>query len=55
MGRRLTQLTIVTVVLAVIFGAFPSPSAAVNGNYVKDIEHPFVGLAVFYDTAGEFL
>jgi hypothetical protein len=55
MGRRLTQLTIVTVVLAVIFGAFPSPSAAISGNYVKDIEHPFVGLAVFYDTAGEFL
>jgi hypothetical protein len=45
----------VTVVLAGIFGAIPSPSAAITGNYVKDIEHSFVGLAVFYDTAGEFL
>jgi hypothetical protein len=55
MGGRLTQLAIVTVVLAVIFGAFPSPSAAITGNYVKDVEHPFVGLAVFYDAKGEFL
>ena len=47
--RRVTQLTIVTVVLALIFGAFPSPSAAITGNFVEDVEHPFVGLVVFYD------
>ncbi len=27
---------------------------AITGNYVKDFEHPFVGLAVFYDANGEF-
>jgi hypothetical protein len=55
MLRRVTQLTIVTVVLAVLVGAFPSPSAAITGNYVKDFEHPFVGLVVFYDVNEEFL
>ena len=55
MGRRLTELAIVTVVFVAIFGPSPSPSAAITGNYVKDVEHRLVGLAVFYDTAGEFL
>src|SRR5215211_6190897 len=55
MLRRQTQLTIVTVVLAIIVGALPRPSAAITGNYVEDFEHPFVGLAVFYDAKGEFL
>ncbi len=27
---------------------------AITGNFVKDFEHPFVGLAVFYDSSGEF-
>ena len=31
------------------------PAAAITGNYVKDFEHPFVGLAVFYDGNGEFV
>jgi hypothetical protein len=31
-----------------------SPAHAITGNFVKDFEHPFVGLAVFYDSAGEF-
>jgi hypothetical protein len=31
-----------------------SPATGVTGNYVKDFEHPFVGLIVFYDDAGEF-
>jgi hypothetical protein len=31
-----------------------SPAAAITGNYVKDNEHPFVGLVVFYDQDGEF-
>src|SRR5687767_456254 len=55
MLKRLTQLTIVTVVLAVIVAAFPSPSAAITGNFVEDTEHPYVGLVVFYDAEGEFL
>ena len=33
-----------------------SPAHAITGkNWVDDNEHPFVGLAVFYDAAGEFL
>jgi secreted trypsin-like serine protease len=32
-----------------------TPSHAITGNYVKDFEHPFVGLAVFYDAAGQFI
>ena len=31
-----------------------APAHAITGNYVKDFEHPFVGLAVFYDENGEF-
>src|SRR2546425_11883785 len=27
---------------------------AITGNFVKDFEHPFVGLAVFYDSNGAF-
>lgn len=30
------------------------PAGAVTGDYVKDNEHPFVGLVVFYDAQGEF-
>src|SRR4051812_38773685 len=32
-----------------------APAHAITGNYVKDFEHPFVGLAVFYDAAGQFI
>jgi hypothetical protein len=32
-----------------------SPVYAITGDYVKDTEHPFVGLVVFYDAGGEFL
>jgi len=32
-----------------------SPGSAVTGNFVKDFEHPYVGLVVFYDDEGEFL
>ena len=32
-----------------------TPSHAITGNYVEDFEHPFVGLAVFYDAAGQFI
>jgi hypothetical protein len=30
------------------------PVLAITGNFVDDFEHPFVGLAVFYDEEGEF-
>jgi hypothetical protein len=32
-----------------------SPVYAITGNFVQDFEHPFVGLAVFYDANGDFL
>jgi hypothetical protein len=31
-----------------------APASAITGNFVKDFEHPFVGLAVFYDKNGVF-
>jgi hypothetical protein len=55
MLRRVTQITLVAVVLAVIVGTLAPPTAAITGNYVKDFAHPFVGLVVFYDADGEFL
>lgn len=32
-----------------------SPAYAITGNWVEDNEHPFVGLAVFYDANGDFI
>lgn len=32
-----------------------SPVYAITGNWVEDNQHPFVGLAVFYDANGDFL
>jgi hypothetical protein len=34
--------------------ATQSPVRAITGSFVKDFEHPFVGLAVFYDAHGAF-
>jgi hypothetical protein len=31
-----------------------TPATAITGNYTNDFDHPFVGLAVFYDAQGEF-
>lgn len=45
------------VVVAAIVGVLastPGSAAAITGDYVEDFEHPFVGLIVFYDAAGEF-
>lgn len=41
----------VLVVLAMVV----SPAAAITGDWVKDFQHPFVGLIVFYDESGEFI
>ncbi len=49
--RRLVAL----LTLALVLLAAPSRAGAVTGNYVPDFEHPFVGLVVFYDEAGEFI
>lgn len=44
------------VLLAVVLGMLATtvPAWAITGNYVKDFEHPFVGLVTFYDEDGEF-
>lgn len=49
--RRL--LLALTALLALLVGS-TAPAAAITGNWVEDHEHPFVGLVVFYDEAGEF-
>jgi hypothetical protein len=42
-------------VLACLTAVIAAPAIAVTGtNWVEDYEHPFVGLIVFYDQAGEF-
>ena len=44
------------ILLCVAASAFAAPAFAITGNsWVEDFEHPFVGLAVFYDSKGEFL
>ncbi len=52
MRKRLlfSVFTVMTVVALVV-----SPVYAITGDYVKDFQHPFVGLAVFYDADGVFL
>jgi hypothetical protein len=37
------------------FALLVSPAFGITNNWVDDNEHPFVGLAVFYDSDGEFL
>jgi hypothetical protein len=39
----------------VILAIAVSPVYAITGDWVRDFEHPFVGLAVFYDSNGEFI
>ena len=35
--------------------ALAGPASAISGDFVKDNEHPFVGLVVFYDANGDFV
>ena len=42
-------------VLLAVIAVFATPALAITNNWVEDNEHPFVGLAVFYDADGEFL
>lgn len=39
----------------VILAIAVSPAYAITGTFVQDFEHPFVGLAVFYDASGAFI
>lgn len=49
--RKVT--TIFTIVLIILLVTV-MPARAITFNFVKDFEHPFVGLAVFYDADGVF-
>ena len=51
MRKLLTVSIIVLVALAVL----AVPAFAITGNWVKDYEHPYVGLVVYYDANGEFI
>ena len=50
MRKLLVACSTVLVALAVLV----APAAAITNNWVEDFQHPFVGLVVFYDEAGEF-
>src|SRR6187455_2195492 len=42
--------------LACLFAALAAQAIAITGsNWVEDNDHPFVGLIVFFDEAGEFI
>src|SRR6185436_2000381 len=51
MRKLVVAASAVMVALALIV----APVAAITGDWVKDFEHPFVGLAVFYDANGDFI
>lgn len=51
MRRTVMVSMVVLVALAVI----TTPVFAITGDWVKDFEHPYVGLVVFYDADGEFI
>ena len=48
------KLLIVVFSVIVVLAIAVSPVGAITNNWVNDFEHPFVGLVVFYDEAGEF-
>lgn len=43
---------VIVLAMAMVVG-YSTPAAAITGDFVEDFEHPFVGLVVFYDGAGE--
>jgi hypothetical protein len=51
--RNKLLLTVFSVIA--ILAIAVSPVHAITGTFVEDFEHPFVGLAVFYDASGEFI
>ena len=50
--KRLISLV---VTIAASLALLATPAGAVSGDFVKDFEHPYVGLVVFYDANGEFI
>jgi len=49
------KLVVASSAVLVALALIVAPVAAITGTYVPDNEHPFVGLAVFYDADGAFL
>jgi Trypsin len=49
------KVTLAAVCAAVGVGVLATPASAITGDWVRDFDHPFVGLVVFYDANGEFL
>ncbi|MGH8189289.1 MAG: trypsin-like serine protease, partial [Steroidobacteraceae bacterium] len=47
------KLSLATAFLFTVIAA--QPAQAITGRFVEDVQHPFVGLAVFYDASGEFM
>jgi hypothetical protein len=47
------KIHLLAAVLLVTLAA--NPAGAITGKFVEDFQHPFVGLAVFYDASGEFI
>jgi hypothetical protein len=50
--RKLLPISIIVLVALAIVVV---PALAISGNWVKDFEHPFVGLVVYYDANGDFI
>ena len=56
--RRTTlirSIAISTIALVALVVLMTAPALAITGTWVADYEHPFVGLVVIYDEAGNFL
>ena len=49
------KITTLIAALVSVLALAVAPAGAVTNDWVEDFEHPFVGLAVFYDGDGEFL
>ena len=49
------KLAVSAFLLVVILAATVAPAFAITGDFVKDFEHPFVGLITFQDANGDFL
>jgi hypothetical protein len=49
------KLLLTTFSVIAILAIAVSPVYAITGNFVKDNEHPYVGLVVFYDANGDFV
>lgn len=49
------KLIIVCATLIVAMAVVVTAAFAITGNWTEDFDHPYVGLAVFYDASGEFI